>query len=494
MPAIAKNSWEIGISAYREFIANLLRVTDNLSGEKVIPPEDTVRYDGDDPYLVVAADKGTATFSDFANELSVGHDFWLGDAFASGGSAGYDHKKMGITARGGWEAVKRHFREMDWDIQNQPFRVIGVGDMSGDVFGNGMLLSKKTQVVAAFDHRDIFIDPDPDPEKSWKERKRLFGLARSSWQDYNVKLMSKGGGIFSRMSKSIKLTPEIKAMTGLDTATVTPNELIRALLKSPFDLLWFGGIGTYVGGANESSDEIGDRANDSIRIKAQELNVKVVGEGANLGMTQDARIEFALRGGRVNTDAIDNSAGVNSSDLEVNIKIALGAAVAAGKITLPERNKILAKMTEEVAAACLVNNYLQTLAISLGERRGLGDLGFQQRLMRDLESTGLLDREIEFLPDDLEISERQQAGQGLTRPELAVLLAYAKIDLYNDLVESSVPDDPLFQGRTRRLLPGDASEDLPRRDCIAPSAARDRGNAPVQRRLSIAVARPCPCG
>ena len=491
---------EIGIAAYREFIVNLLRVTDNLSGEKVIPPEDTVRYDGDDPYLVVAADKGTATFSDFANELSVRQDFWLGDAFASGGSAGYDHKKMGITARGGWEAVKRHFREMDWDIQNQPFRVIGVGDMSGDVFGNGMLLSQKTQVVVAFDHRDIFIDPDPDPEKSWKERKRLFGLARSTWQDYNKKLMSKGGGIFSRMSKSIKLTPEIKAMTGLETSSVTPNELIRALLKSPFDLLWFGGIGTYVGGANESSDEIGDRANDAIRIRAQELNVKVVGEGANLGMTQDARIEFAMRGGRVNTDAIDNSAGVNSSDLEVNIKIALGAAVAAGKITLPERNKILVKMTEEVADACLENNYLQTLAISLGQRRGLADLGFQHRLMRELENIGLLDREIEFLPDDLEISERQQAGQGLTRPELAVLLAYAKIDLYNDLVESSVPDDPYFKRELDGYFPKTLLKTFPdeiashrlRREIVATrlsNAIINRGGSTMSLRLKEETGR-----
>ena len=448
-----EETMEIGISAYRQFIINLLRVTDNLSEKKVIPPPDTVRYDGDDPYLVVAADKGTATFSDFANELSVGHDFWLGDAFASGGSAGYDHKKMGITARGGWEAVKRHFREMDWDIQNETFRVIGVGDMSGDVFGNGMLLSKKTKVIAAFDHRDIFIDPDPDPEKSWQERNRLFGLGRSSWQDYDVTLMSKGGGVFSRMSKSIQLTREIKELTGLEANSVTPNELIRALLRSPFDLLWFGGIGTYIGGTNESAEEIGDRANDAIRIKADELNVKVVGEGANLGMTQEARIEYALRGGRVNTDAIDNSAGVNSSDLEVNIKIALGAAVAAGKITLPKRNNILVKMTDEVAEACLENNYLQTLAISLGQKRGLADLGFQQRLMRQLESTGLLDREIEFLPDDLEIAERQQSGQGLTRPELAVLLAYGKIDLYNELIESSVPDDPYFKRELEAYFP-----------------------------------------
>jgi glutamate dehydrogenase len=435
---------EIGISAYRMFIRNLLLLTDNLKGAKVIRPKDTVRYDGDDPYLVVAADKGTATFSDFANEISVNHDFWLGDAFASGGSAGYDHKKMGITARGGWEAVKRHFREIDWDIQTTPFRVLGVGDMSGDVFGNGMLLSMQIKLIAAFDHRDIFIDPDPDPATTWKERKRLFDMGRSSWQDYNPKLISSGGGIFSRSDKSIKLTAKIREITGLDDSEVTPNQLIRALLKSESDLLWFGGIGTYVGGANESSEQISDRANDAIRVKANELNVKVIGEGANLGMTQRARIEFAQRGGRVNTDAIDNSAGVNSSDQEVNIKIALGAAMAAAKLTLKERNAFLVKMTEEVAEACLENNYLQTLAISLGQRRGVSDIGFQQRLMRDLESTGQLDREIEFLPDDMEIEERSQRGDGLTRPELAVLLAYAKIDLHDELVNSKVPDDPYF--------------------------------------------------
>ncbi len=490
-----------GVSAYREFIVNLLRLTDNLAGAKVIPPEDTVRYDGDDPYLVVAADKGTATFSDFANELSVGHSFWLGDAFASGGSAGYDHKKMAITARGGWEAVKRHFREMDWDIQSEPFRVIGVGDMSGDVFGNGMLLSKKTKVVAAFDHRDIFIDPDPDPEKSWKERKRLFEMGRSSWQDYATKIISSGGGVFSRMSKSIKLTPQIKKLTGLDVGEVTPNQLIRALLKSEFDLLWFGGIGTYVGGENESTEQIGDRASDAIRVKASELNVKVIGEGANLGMTQDARIEFALRGGRVNTDAIDNSAGVNSSDLEVNIKIAFGAAMAAGKVTLPERNKVLVKMTEEVAAACLENNYLQTLAISLGQRRGLADLGFQQRLMRELESTGQLDREIEFLPTDLEIFERQQGGQGLTRPELAVLLAYAKIELYNELVESSVPNDPYFEQELEEYFPKTLLKSFPediashrlRREIIATrmsNAIINRGGSTMSLRLKEETGRP----
>ncbi len=444
---------KIGIAAYQRFIKNLLLLTDNLDGKKVVPPEDTVRYDNDDPYLVVAADKGTATFSDIANEISVNHGFWLGDAFASGGSVGYDHKKMGITARGGWESVKRHFREIDWNIQTKPFRVIGVGDMSGDVFGNGMLLSKQTKVIAAFDHRDIFIDPDPDPASSWKERKRLFDKGRSSWQDYNKKLFSKGGGVFSRASKSIRLTSQIKEVTGLDASEVTPNELIHALLKSEFDLLWFGGIGTYVGGAIESDEQISDRANDAIRVKAHELNVKVIGEGANLGMTQDARIEFARAGGRVNTDAIDNSAGVNSSDQEVNIKIALGAAIAAGKLTLKERNVFLPRMTDQVAEACLENNYLQTLAISLSERRGIAAIGFQQRLMRDLEGSGLLDRELEFLPSDMEITERQKQDDPLTRPEIAVLLAYAKIDLFNELVASKVLDDPYFSRELESYFP-----------------------------------------
>ncbi|MFQ5625398.1 MAG: NAD-glutamate dehydrogenase domain-containing protein, partial [Methyloligellaceae bacterium] len=452
---------KIGIAAYQRFVRNLLRLTDNLDGGKVVAPKDTVRYDDDDPYLVVAADKGTATFSDYANGISVDHGFWLGDAFASGGSAGYDHKKMGITARGGWEAVKRHFREMDWDIQTTPFRAIGVGDMSGDVFGNGMLLSKQTKLVAAFDHRDIFIDPDPDPAASWKERKRLFAKPRSSWQDYDRKLISAGGGVFSRASKSITLNAQIKALTGLEQNDVTPSELIRALLKGRFDLLWFGGIGTYVGGQLETAEQIGDRANDTVRIKSDELNVKVIGEGANLGMTQDARIEFARRGGRVNTDAIDNSAGVNSSDQEVNIKIALGAAVAAGKLTIKQRNVFLAKMTEEVAAACLENNYLQTLAISLGQRRGVADLGFQARLMRSLERAGALDRDIEFLPNDTEITERLQPGEGLCRPELAVLLAYAKIDLFNELVTSHVPDDPYFARELESYFPKTLLKEYP---------------------------------
>ena len=482
------------VEAYKLFVSSLISITDNLSGPDVIHPEKVLRHDPDDPYLVVAADKGTATLSDTANGISTSRNFWLGDAFASGGSAGYDHKKMGITARGGWECVKRHFREMDRDIQTEPFTVIGVGDMSGDVFGNGMLLSKATRLLAAFDHRDIFIDPDPDPGPSWEERKRLFDIARCTWQDYNKDLISKGGGVFPRHSKSITLTEEIKAMTGLEENSVTPNQLLRALLKSEADLLWFGGIGTYVRATTETDDDAGDRANDPLRVTAPELKFKVVGEGANLGMTQAARIEFAARGGRVNTDAIDNSAGVNSSDLEVNIKIALGQAMEDGKLDLEARNVFLAEMTDQVAESCLRNNYLQSLAISLIERRGLSDLGFQTRLMRDQERRGLLDRPVEGLPSDGEIAERQGQGEPLTRPELAVLLAYGKIDLYNALIESEVPDDPYFEGTLERYFPEALRERYPdeirghrlRREIIATEIANaiiNRGGSTMYVRL-----------
>ncbi len=442
-----------GVAAYKNFINALLAITDNLQGGKIVPPKKVIRHDSDDPYLVVAADKGTATLSDTANEISAARHFWLGDAFASGGSAGYDHKKIAITARGGWEAVQRHFREMDIDIQTKPFQVIGIGDMSGDVFGNGMLQSKKIKLLAAFDHRDIFIDPDPDPEKSWTERRRLFNLKRSSWHDYSKKLISKGGGVFSRQAKSIVLTAEIKAITGLTKSTATPNEVMRALLKSEVDLLWFGGIGSFVRARGESDEQVGDRANDSLRIDAEDLAVKMVGEGANLGMTQRARIAFARAGGRVNTDAIDNSAGVNSSDLEVNIKIALGQAIESGKLNLPRRNTLLAGMTNEVADACVRNNYLQTLALSLAQRRGHADFSFYARQMRDLERSGLLDREIEYLPDDVALTELQGRGEALTRPELAVLLAYAKIALYNELIISDVPDDPFFERELMDYFP-----------------------------------------
>jgi glutamate dehydrogenase len=479
-----------GVACYRSFIANLLSVTDNLKDGAIVPPQEVVRHDKDDPYLVVAADKGTATFSDIANALAVERDFWLTDAFASGGSAGYDHKKMAITARGAWEAVKRHFREVNVDIQTTPFRVAGVGDMSGDVFGNGMLLSHQIKLVAAFDHRDIFIDPDPDPETGWTERKRLFALPRSSWQDYDRTRISAGGGIFSRTAKSIALTPEIQALLGIDKATATPAELMRLILRMPVDLLWFGGIGTYIRGAGETDEDVNDRANDAIRVAAGEVRAKAIGEGANLGVTQRGRIDFATRGGRINTDAIDNSAGVNSSDVEVNIKIALATAVRSGKITLEERNEILASMTDEVAQAVLRNNYLQTLAISMGERRGLADLGFQMQLMRRLETAGSLDRALEVLPSDAEIAERRTP---LTRPELAVLLAYAKIALYSELIQSPVVDDPYlsmvltdyFPATMRERFAAEIDGHALRREIIATMLA----NATINRGGSTFVVR-----
>jgi glutamate dehydrogenase len=434
--------FQAGRAAYITFISTLLSITDTLDGDTVIPPPATVRLDSDDPYFVVAADKGTATFSDTANAISQEMGFWLDDAFASGGSAGYDHKKMGITARGAWEAVKRHFREMDKDIQSETFTVIGVGDMSGDVFGNGMLLSEKIRLIAAFDHRDIFIDPDPDPSKSFAERKRMFELGRSSWQDYDKLKLSKGGGIFPRSQKTITITKAAAEAIGLDKTKAAPNEILTAILKADAELLWFGGIGTYIRASSESNADAGDKANDIIRITAKEVGAKVIGEGANLGLTQRARIEFGLHGGKCNSDAIDNSAGVNSSDVEVNIKIALKPAMDEGILPRPERNKLLADMTDTVAALVLENNYLQTLAISLAERRGLAILSLQVRLMESLEERGLLDRKVEFLPDNEMIAERQKMGHGLTRAEIGVLLAYAKIVLFDDIVKSQLPDDP----------------------------------------------------
>ena len=451
-----------GTDCYKVFIRSLLEITDNLSAEgDVVPPENTVRHDADDPYLVVAADKGTATFSDTANALAVEHGFWLGDAFASGGSAGYDHNKMGITARGAWEAVKRHFREMDIDISNTPFTVAGVGDMSGDVFGNGMLLERTIRLVAAFDHRDIFIDPSPDPETSFTERKRMFELPRSSWQDYDKSKISIGGGVFPRSAKSIPLSPEIQALLSLSKDEATPAEVMTAILKSPVDLLWFGGIGTYVRSSAENDAMAGDRANDAIRITGSEIAAKAVGEGANLGMTQRGRIEAAQRGVRLNTDAIDNSAGVNSSDVEVNLKIALSMPVRAGRLSLDDRNKLLGEMTPGVASLVLRNNYLQTLAISLVEREGANDAGFEMQLMRNLERRGLLDRGVEYLPSDMTIVERQSKGQGLTRPELAVTLAYAKLTLFDDLIASDVPDDDYFREELLRYFPDAVPERFP---------------------------------
>ena len=442
-----------GVATYKLFMQSLLDITDNYDLKGVVPPDNVVRHDDDDPYLVVAADKGTATFSDIANAISEEHHFWLGDAFASGGSAGYDHKGMGITARGAWESVKRHFREMDTDITTTPFTTVGVGDMSGDVFGNGMLRETTMKLVAAFDHRDIFIDPSPDPEKSFAERKRMFALPRSSWQDYDKTLISKGGGVFPRSLKEIALSKEAQGAIGLAKAKATPQEVMNAILKAPVDLLFFGGIGTYIRASAESDEAAGDRANDPIRITGKDVRAKVIGEGANLGMTQRGRIEAALKGVRLNTDAIDNSAGVNTSDVEVNIKIALSLPVRDGRLTLKTRNTLLGKMTDEVAALVLRNNYLQTLALSLAERRGLDDLGFQQRLMQTLEQRGELDRVVEYLPDDMELAERVRRQQPLTRPELSVLLAYAKLSLYADLLDSNVPDDPYLGRELGRYFP-----------------------------------------
>jgi glutamate dehydrogenase len=493
--------FEAGRQAYVTFVSTLLSVTDNLDGDTVLPPESLVRRDGDDPYFVVAADKGTATFSDTANEISQAHGFWLDDAFASGGSAGYDHKKMGITARGAWEAVKRHFREMNRDIQKEPFTVVGVGDMSGDVFGNGMLLSPATRLVAAFDHRDIFIDPDPDPAVSFAERKRLFELPRSSWQDYDQAKLSKGGMIVSRAQKQITLSREAAAAIGMPTTTASPAEIMRAILKAPVDLLWFGGIGTYVRASDETNQEVGDRANDAIRVTASEVGAKVIGEGANLGVTQRARIEFGLKGGRSNSDAIDNSGGVNSSDLEVNIKIALAAAMRKGSLTRPDRNELLAAMTDEVAGLVLNNNYLQTLAISLVERRGLSELPHQARMMSLFEQEGHLDRAVEFLPGPEALAERQMRGEPLTRAEIGVLLAYAKIVLFDELVASPLPGEPHFEADLFAYFPERMREHYAdeirghklRREIIATELANDiidRGGPTFVTRLQDMTGRP----
>ncbi len=447
-----------GTLCYKIFVSTLLDVTDNLDGDTVVPPPDVLRRDGDDPYLVVAADKGTASFSDTANGIALDRDFWLGDAFASGGSVGYDHKKMGITARGGWEAVKRHFRELDRDIQASPFTAVGVGDMSGDVFGNAMMLSPHLRLIAAFDHRDIFIDPDPDAARSLAERIRLFGLPRSSWQDYNAELLSKGGGIYSRSLKTVALFAEARRALGLGNEAVTPNDVIRAILKADVDLLWFGGIGTYVRASTETEAAAGDKANDAVRITGKDIRARVIGEGANLGMTQRSRIEYALNGGRLNTDAIDNSAGVNSSDLEVNIKIALGALTRAGKLTPQVRNEFLASMTDEVAALCLRNNYLQSLALSVEEQRGLSAFPEHLALMDELEKRGELNRAVEFLADDAAFRQRALGARGLTRPELAVLLAYAKNVVNADLLQTGVPDDPYLGRELYRYFPNRLTE------------------------------------
>ncbi len=493
-PPSNRDAWLAeGTEAYRIFVRSLLELTDNLDGDIVVPPESTVRHDGDDPYLVVAADKGTATFSDVANAISAEKNHWLGDAFASGGSQGYDHKKMGITARGAWEAVKRHFRELGTDIQTMPFTAVGVGDMSGDVFGNGMLLSPATKLVAAFDHRDIFIDPSPDPAISLAERKRLFDLPRSSWQDYNKSLISAGGGVFSRQLKAIPLAPEVRALLDLDKPQATPFEVMTAILKARADLLWFGGIGTYVRSAGESDDQAGDRANDPIRITGGDVRARVIGEGANLGVTQRGRIEAAQKGVKLNTDAIDNSAGVNTSDVEVNIKIALARLEREGRLSPADRNSLLAAMTDEVGTLVLRNNYLQSLALSLAERKGVAETGFLTRLMQSLEQRNLLSRAVEFLPDDAALTERTRRGQSLARPELAVLLAYAKLTLYDDLLVTSVPDDPYLARELSQYFPREVQDKYPRavelhrlrREIIATSLA----NAVINRGGPACVVR-----
>ena len=443
------------IGAYKTFLFGLLDLTDTIDAEgAVVHPPGVVVYDGEDPYLVVAADKGTAAFSDIANGVAADYGFWLGDAFASGGSAGYDHKVMGITARGAWESVKRHFRELGKDIQTQPFTVAGVGDMSGDVFGNAMLLSRAIRLVAAFDHRHIFIDPDPDPLASRRERGRLFDLPRSSWDDYDRTLISAGGGVWPRTLKSIPLSEPVKALLDLKVDALSPAELIVAILRARVELLYLGGIGTYVKAASEANLEVGDKANDAIRIDGRDLRCKVVGEGANLGFTQAGRIEFALAGGRIDTDAIDNSAGVDTSDHEVNIKILTGMAERTGDLVRADRDALLASMTEAVADHVLADNYDQTLALSLLEADAPADLDAQAQFMADLEARGRLDRALEGLPDAAALASRKAAGRGLTRPELAVLLAYGKLDLTEDVIASSAPDDPWFLTTLEGYFPG----------------------------------------
>jgi glutamate dehydrogenase len=455
-PALDRDGWLTeGKASYREFISAMLDITDNLVAGAVVPPADVLRRDGDDTYLVVAADKGTATFSDLANEIAAEYSFWLGDAFASGGSHGYDHKTMGITARGAWESVTRHFRELGVNTQTDDFTVVGVGDMSGDVFGNGMLLSEHIKLVAAFDHRDIFIDPSPATKKSFTERARLFALPRSSWADYDEALISAGGGVFSRSEKSITLSAQARAALGLEAgeSSVTPNEVVRAILAAPVDLLWNGGIGTYVKAQTETNADVGDKANDPVRRNGNELRCRVVGEGGNLGLTQLGRVEAARAGIRLNTDAIDNSAGVDTSDHEVNIKILLDEFVRAGELSVDDRNGLLAAMTDDVALHVLADNYGQNVTLGNARAGAPGLLGVHQRMIQDLERRGLLNRALEFLPDDQEFNTRQLAGEGLTSPELAVLLAYAKISLTAELTDAGLGEDPWFEIAVRRYFP-----------------------------------------
>ncbi len=452
-PAEADKMQAEGIACYRIMMQGLLDITDNRVNGKIIPPHSVVRHDEDDPYLVVAADKGTAKFSDIANGIAQEYKFWLDDAFASGGSVGYDHKGMGITARGAWEAVKRHFREIGKDIQTTDFTCMGVGDMSGDVFGNGMLLSKHTLMLGAFDHRHIFCDPNPDAAVSFSERQRMFNLPRSSWQDYDAKKISKGGGVFARTEKTIKISSEMKKAYGITADTLGPSELIQAMLKAEVELLYFGGIGTFIKASTETHEEVGDRASESCRIDGAEIRAKVVAEGANLGVTQRGRIEYGLKGGRINTDAIDNSAGVDTSDHEVNIKILMRKMVDGGELTLPARNKILESMTDNVGHLVLEDNYFQTQAISVSELRAAEVLPYHMRCINILEKSGFLNRDIEFLPHSAELAERQRNGKGLTRPEIAVILSYAKMWLYEQLLQSDLPDNEYLENDFVRYFP-----------------------------------------
>ena len=430
------------VNCYKSFMCGLLDITDNLKEGKVIRPPKVVCYDDDDPYLVVAADKGTSTFSDIANSISKEFDFWLGDAFASGGMTGYDHKKMAITARGAWESIKRHFRNIDIDISKTDFTVVGIGDMSGDVFGNGVLYTDRIKLIAAFDHRHIFIDPTPDAKKTFQERKRMFNLSSSSWDDFNKKLISKGGGVFSRSLKSIPLSSEAKKALGITENSLAPNDLIRAILKAPVDLLFNGGIGTYVKASGESHADVGDKTNEYCRINGDELRCRVVGEGGNLGFTQLGRIEYALNKGLINTDFIDNSAGVDCSDHEVNMKILLNKEMGKGKLTEKKRNELLASMTDEVADLVLNDNYTQALAMGFSTDHSPKLVGLYQTYLKELETQNVVNRVVEFLPDERKILERKAAGIGLTSPELAVLLAYTKIHVKSELLKSDVIDDP----------------------------------------------------
>ncbi|MCA0910037.1 NAD-glutamate dehydrogenase [Qipengyuania gaetbuli] len=453
-PSIDRDGWAAeGKGSYQAFIRTLLSVTDNIVDDKVVHPQSVVITDGEDPYFVVAADKGTASFSDVANAIAESRDFWLDDAFASGGSKGYDHKAMGITAKGAWVSVQRHFLEMGIDVQSEPVQVVGCGDMSGDVFGNGMLLSKAIKLVAAFDHRHIFLDPDPDPARSWKERKRMFDLPRSSWEDYDASLISKGGGVYSRGAKSIKLSKAMQKLLGIEQSEIEPEALISAILKAPVDLVWFGGIGTYIKAGTENNVQVGDPANDVLRVDAKEVRARVIGEGANLGVTQAGRIEYSLNGGRCNTDFIDNSAGVDCSDNEVNIKIALAAAKRAGRLSEPKRVALLESMTDEVSAIVLEDNRLQALALSIAEMGGARAMASQLHLIETLEDGGNLDRRTEGLADNQTLQRRAADGTGLTRPELAVLLSSAKLVLQDAIEASDLPDDPILHDLLMRSFP-----------------------------------------